>query len=77
LTHGVQSGDATAHSAVVWTPEAVFVHAPPRANTSPAEGYQHFGEVSIDGDSGVLTVDLRDREGVSLWSRTLPAPPGR
>jgi alkaline phosphatase D len=58
-------------------PEAVFVHAPPRANTSPAEGYQHFGEVSIDGDSGALTVDLRDREGVSLWSRTLPAPPGR
>ncbi len=29
-------------------PQAVFVHAPPRANTSPLEGYQHFGEVDID-----------------------------
>jgi alkaline phosphatase D len=54
-------------------PQAVFVHAPPVANTSPAAGYQHFGEVSIDGHSGALTVDLRDRDGVSLWSTTLPA----
>ena len=30
-------------------PETAFVHAPPVANTSPAEGYQHFGEVEIDG----------------------------
>jgi alkaline phosphatase D len=52
----------------------VFVHAPPVANTSPADGYQHFGEVNIDGHSGALTVDLRDREGVSLWSTTLAAP---
>jgi alkaline phosphatase D len=55
-------------------PRAVFVHAPPVANTSPADGYQHFGEVNIDGHSGALTVDLRDREGVSLWSTTLAAP---
>ncbi|MGK5742313.1 alkaline phosphatase D family protein [Micromonospora sp. URMC 103] len=55
-------------------PEAVFVHAPPRANTSPAEGFQHFGEVSIDGRSGAFTVHLRDRDGRSLWARTLPAP---
>jgi alkaline phosphatase D len=55
-------------------PEAVYVHAPPVANTSPAEGFQHFGEVSIDAHSGAMTVDLRDREGVSLWSTTLPAP---
>ena len=54
-------------------PQAVFVHAPPVANASPAEGYQHFGEVAIDGHSGALTVHLRDREGVSLWSTTLPA----
>ena len=54
-------------------PEAVFVHAPPVANTSPAEGFQHFGEVSIDAHSGALTVDLRDRDGVSLWSKTLPS----
>jgi alkaline phosphatase D len=55
-------------------PEAVYVHAPPVANTSPAEGFQHFGEVSVDAQSGAMTVDLRDREGVSLWSTTLPAP---
>ncbi|MGX7672104.1 PhoD-like phosphatase N-terminal domain-containing protein [Plantactinospora sp. DSM 117369] len=112
LTHGVQSGDATAHSAVVWTradragrlhlevgrrpdlrgarrvrgafgpntldgtfgPRAVFVHAPPRANTSPAEGFQHFGEAAIDGPTGALTVHLRDQDGRALWTTTLPAP---
>ncbi|QWF77415.1 alkaline phosphatase D family protein [Amycolatopsis sp. CA-230715] len=52
-------------------PEAVFVHAPPVQNTSPADGYQHFGEISIDGGSGELTVDLRDASGASLWSKTL------
>lgn len=55
-------------------PKAVFVNAPPAANTSPAEGFQHFGEVAIDGRSGELTVHLRDRDGRSLWSTTLPAP---
>ena len=55
-------------------PQAVFVHAPPRANTSPAEGFQHFGEVKIDGESEALTVHLRDRDGASLWTTTLPAP---
>jgi alkaline phosphatase D len=53
-------------------PQAVFVHAPPVPNTSPAIGYQHFGEVNIDAHSGALTVDLRDREGTSLWCTTLP-----
>ncbi|SDY15374.1 alkaline phosphatase D [Amycolatopsis xylanica] len=52
-------------------PQAVFVHAPPAANTSPADGFQHFGEINIDGHSGALTVDLRDATGVSLWSKTL------
>ena len=55
-------------------PKAEFVHAPPVANTSPADGYQHFGEVEIDGHSGDLTVYLRDRDGVSLWSTKLTAP---
>ncbi|MGB2571830.1 alkaline phosphatase D family protein [Micromonospora citrea] len=55
-------------------PQAVFVHAPPRANTSPAEGFQHFGEVAIDAASGAFTVHLRDRDGRSLWTTTLPAP---
>ncbi|MDM4720328.1 alkaline phosphatase D family protein [Micromonospora sp. WMMA1363] len=55
-------------------PKAVFVNAPPRANTSPAEGFQHFGEVQIDGETGAFTVHLRDRAGDSLWTTTLPAP---
>jgi alkaline phosphatase D len=54
-------------------PSLQFLHAPPVANASPAEGYQHFGEVEIDGKSGALTVYLRDREGQSLWSTTLQA----
>ncbi|WP_020666301.1 alkaline phosphatase D family protein [Amycolatopsis nigrescens] len=52
-------------------PEAVFVHAPPAANTSPLDGFQHFGELNVHGRSGELTVDLRDAAGVSLWSTTL------
>ncbi|MCT2586624.1 alkaline phosphatase D family protein [Actinophytocola gossypii] len=52
-------------------PEAVFTHAPPRANLSPLEGYQHFGEVDVDGGTGDLTVHLRDGRGESLWSTTL------
>ncbi|MEO6088169.1 MAG: alkaline phosphatase, partial [Umezawaea sp.] len=54
-------------------PEAVFVHAPPAANTSPLDGFQHFGEVSVDGRSGELTVWLRDSGGRSLWTETLPS----
>jgi alkaline phosphatase D len=52
-------------------PSAEFVHAPPVANTSPLVGYQHFGEVAVDGRSGDLTVWLRDGRGASLWSRKL------
>ncbi|RCV54399.1 alkaline phosphatase D family protein [Marinitenerispora sediminis] len=57
-------------------PEAVFVNAPPRANTSPLEGFQHFGEVEIDPESKRFTVDLRDIDGRSLW-RTSLTPTGR
>jgi alkaline phosphatase D len=57
-------------------PEAVYVHAPPAANSSPLDGYQHFGEVNVHGASGELTVDLRDAAGTSLWSTTL-RPEGR
>ncbi|MEJ2890431.1 alkaline phosphatase D family protein [Actinomycetospora aeridis] len=50
-------------------PQQVFVRAPDRADVSPAEGFQHFGEVTISG--GRLRVDLRDADGVGLWSTTL------
>ncbi|GAA2671664.1 MULTISPECIES: alkaline phosphatase [Actinosynnema] len=52
-------------------PQAVFVNAPPAANTSPLDGFQHFGEVFVDGGTGELTVWLRDTTGRSLWSTTL------
>ncbi|GAA2634292.1 alkaline phosphatase D family protein [Actinomadura fulvescens] len=52
-------------------PQLEFRRTPPRANTSPAEGYQFFGEVDIDGQSGRLTVHLRDLDGAILYTREL------
>ena len=60
------------------TAEAVFVAAPPRANTSPAEGHQYFGQVDIDGATGELTVRLRDLDGRTLFTQPLmPAESAR
>ncbi|MEV8032480.1 alkaline phosphatase D family protein [Streptomyces sp. NPDC086182] len=56
-------------------PERVFVKAPVASNVSPAGGYQFFGEVDIDGDSGELTVRLREQDGTVLFTRVLQ--PGR
>lgn len=56
-------------------PERVFVKAPTVANVSPAQGYQFFGEVDIDGHSGELTVRLREQDGTVLFTQTLQ--PGR
>ena len=55
-------------------PQVVFAKAPPpgQVNLSPYAGYQFFGEVNIDGRSGALTVDLRDIDGASVFSKTLP-----
>jgi alkaline phosphatase D len=55
-------------------PQAVFVHGPPAPNTSPLDGFQHFGEVDIDAESRAMTVRLRDLDGAVLWSTVLPAP---
>ncbi|GGM61817.1 alkaline phosphatase [Dactylosporangium sucinum] len=55
-------------------PRAAFVHAPPAANTSPLDGFQHFGEVEINPWSRDFTVRLRDLTGAVLWSTTLEAP---
>jgi alkaline phosphatase D len=52
-------------------PERVFVKAPTRANVSPAEGYQFFGEVDIDGDTAELTVRLREQDGTVLFTKVL------
>ncbi|MEO9329125.1 alkaline phosphatase D family protein [Gordonia aurantiaca] len=48
-----------------------FVHAPDEDDVSPAEGYQHFGEVVIDGSSKVMTVDLLDASGNVLYRKEL------
>ncbi|MFB7247164.1 alkaline phosphatase [Streptomyces populi] len=56
-------------------PERVFVKAPTASNVSPAGGYQFFGEVDIDGDSGELTVRLREQDGSVLFTQVLQ--PGR
>lgn len=55
--------------------EQRFVKAPDRANTSPAETPQYFGEVDIDGGSGELTVRLRQEGGGVLFTKVLQ--PGR
>ena len=45
-------------------PEVVFEKAPPAQNTSPFAGFQFFGEVNIEGQSGEMSVVLRDLNGV-------------
>jgi alkaline phosphatase D len=52
-------------------PEAVFVQAPPAANTSPAQGFQFFGEVGIDAETEMFHVSLKDLDGNTLFSKTL------
>lgn len=52
-------------------PEAVFEKAPPAQNLSPFAGFQFFGEVNIDGQSGELSVVLRDLDGVSVFEQKL------
>jgi alkaline phosphatase D len=54
-------------------PQVVFSKAPPpgQSNLSPYSGLQFFGEVNIDAYSAVMTVDLRDIDGVSVFSRKL------
>ncbi|QOR37313.1 alkaline phosphatase [Billgrantia diversa] len=54
-------------------PEVVFQKAPPdgRANLSPAEGYQFFGQVDLNGESETLTVTLMDAAGEALHRQVL------
>lgn len=54
-------------------PQVVFFKAPPagQANLSPYAGLQFFGEVNIDAGNAELTVDLRDIDGTSVFSKTL------
>jgi alkaline phosphatase D len=40
-------------------------------NASPFAGFQFFGEVNIDGQTGELNVVLRDLDGVSVFEQKL------
>ena len=50
-----------------------FIKAPGpgKQKLPPSAGMQFFGHVRIDGASGQMTVTLRDRADVALWSTTL------
>lgn len=54
-------------------PQVVFQKYPPVANTSPAGGYQFFGQVDIDAGSKDLAVALKDLDGATVFSRRLSA----
>ena len=58
-------------------PEVKFVKAPgpSRQNLPPSAGMQFFGHVRIEGKTGQMTVTLRDRADVALWSTTLEPKP--
>jgi alkaline phosphatase D len=48
--------------------QTMFAKAPPAPNVSPADGFQFFGHVAIDGHSEVMTVTLYDLDGNSLFN---------
>jgi alkaline phosphatase D len=59
-------------------PQVVFQKAPPpgQFNLPPSAGLQFFGQVDIDGASEVMTVRLKDLEGMTLFTREVePARP--
>lgn len=52
-------------------PEVVFQKFAPTPHSSPRAGYQFFGEVEIDGQSGSLRVSLHDIYGSVVFSQSL------
>ena len=59
-------------------PEVKFIKAPGpgQRNLPPSAGMPFFGHVKIDGATGQMSVTLRDRADVALWSTTLDPKPG-
>jgi alkaline phosphatase D len=51
-------------------PKVMFEKAPAegQANLPPSDGLQFFGQVRIDGESEIMTVDLKDLTGETLYS---------
>jgi alkaline phosphatase D len=54
-------------------PQEIFHASPPAPNTSPADGFQFFGQVQIDGHSKAMTVTLRNIDGNAVFSQRLAA----
>ncbi|GLS27863.1 alkaline phosphatase [Marinibactrum halimedae] len=54
-------------------PEVKFTSAadPSRVNLSPEEGKQFFGLVEVDGDSQVMTIQLKNRNNDVLYTQAL------
>ncbi|SDL71348.1 alkaline phosphatase D family protein [Pseudomonas indica] len=52
-------------------PQVVFEKAPAVANSSPLAGFQFFGEVEIEAQSGLMTVTLRDIDGEPVFTQEL------
>lgn len=54
-------------------PEAVFVKAPEEGhvNLPPSAGLQFFGQVDIEPENEVMTVQLKDLEGQTLFTQEL------
>ena len=50
-------------------PQVMFQKAPPegQSNLAPSAGMQFYGQVQIEGASGVLTVRLKDVGGQELY----------
>jgi alkaline phosphatase D len=55
-------------------PQLMYIKAPTREqgqNLSPASGLQFFGHITIEGETGVMTVTLKDVDDRALWSTKL------
>jgi alkaline phosphatase D len=55
-------------------PEVRFTGIPPgmKPNRPPSDGFQFFGTMKVDGRTQVMTVQLRDVSGKTLYSVDLP-----
>ena len=56
-------------------PRVAFQKASTTENLPPSYGLQFFGHVKIAGNSGVMTVTLRDAADAALWSVDLTPQP--
>jgi alkaline phosphatase D len=60
-------------------PQVIFQQTPAAPNTSPFAGLQFFGQVDIDDRTAVMTVNLKNIDGKTLFSQELHpfAPQGQ